>query len=1114
MNYTDEYGVEYSEDRKVLLKFSKDRSFYEVPDGTEKLGAQAFKDCEKLTGLSLPASLTKVEGSAFLGCKHVQEIVFRGTLSEYLRIEWLASIECGHIVSVNGEPVKNLVVPNDVDAISAYAFYYCKSIETLKLHPGVKKIGDDAFNKSALSGDIILPEGFTTIGAYAFFNSQIKSVSIPSSIERIGKGAFSACYSFHSFSLVENEKFKVDGGRAIIQKANLTPEFKKKSILQRVKEGLDDVDENTIIAFAGTGYKEPYVIPSDVSTFAAETFCYSTLGSAGIWIKHEMSYIPADAFRKAEGKVYVLPKLKPYYFKEIPSEILIEKYDQDFAFKTDVHRMSVVAENPFRVLGVYANASQKEITANARKIKRYLEVGKNIEFPTDFSKFLSPIVRTEEMVDKALADISASDGKWKNALFWFVNVDDIDEIALGHLQANNIDKAKEIWSKRITWNSKLNLSTLYLLYPNIDDAYSEIYELYYGTRPEVKDSWKDRYNIDTEIHYEDFLRSILSEEDVEGIDNYEIESSYIDGLIKDVDLVDLRAMCLCNNFALNYRLRKVYFDQINDAIQAAKNVSSKDNQGSYMAMSRLLEISQVLEEYIAHFGTGDDKYKLIADNLANTLLQSAINYYNSAEDDYDENGSIIAEQAAHAAEAAMEIATSQLRKDRCKQNIEILRKNADRLPPKEIINDEEKIEELLEKHVDTPETIEQAYSMLKDSVQYLCHIKEQIEKCRLSTKRAKLTAILEHLSTKVIAVALNKLIKEVNDATKSNNNAVDTIRKAWEVMHSMDNFPMVADFKKERYNANRQTLGNLYDKTLPLGHLGFGISSLGITPKTYSILSLKTDEEYWKACKSIADYQHYLELYKPAAHAEEAQEKIRRFTEDADNIAWAGAKEKDDVQSYRNYLKRYPQGIHANEARKKLAEIGEMLFGQCKSLADYKEYARLFPDGEHITDVAVRISALEKSQKKDSIEKGICIWLLVAFAFTIALTVLSMFVANQVLVGWITGSVFAYIISLVIYVGIKSQEPQEKQKLTSQNYRSDDFALWYGIIAFLIIEIPTFLICYAIWHKDDEGTWIIASLGVSVTLWVMRFYVLLYLWIKELLGDLHLKIIKNREKAK
>jgi len=358
------------------------------------------------------------------------------------------------------------------------------------------------------------------------------------------------------------------------------------------------------------------------------------------------------------------------------------------------------------------------------------------------------------------------------------------------------------------------------------------------------------------------------------------------------------------------------------------------------------------------------------------------------------------------------------------------------------------------------------------------------------------------------------LIKEVNDATKSNNNAVDTIRKAWEVMHSMDNFPMVADFKKERYNANRQTLGNLYDKTLPLGHLGFGISSLGITPKTYSILSLKTDEEYWKACKSIADYQHYLELYKPAAHAEEAQEKIRRFTEDADNIAWAGAKEKDDVQSYRNYLKRYPQGIHANEARKKLAEIGEMLFGQCKSLADYKEYARLFPDGEHITDVAVRISALEKSQKKDSIEKGICIWLLVAFAFTIALTVLSMFVANQVLVGWITGSVFAYIISLVIYVGIKSQEPQEKQKLTSQNYRSDDFALWYGIIAFLIIEIPTFLICYAIWHKDDEGTWIIASLGVSVTLWVMRFYVLLYLWIKELLGDLHLKIIKNREKAK
>lgn len=166
MNYTDEYGVVYSEDRKVLLKFSKDCSFYEVPDGTETLGAQAFKDCDKLTGLSLPSSLTKVESSAFLGCKHVQEIIFRGTLSEYLRIEWYASIEYGHIVSVNGEAVKNLIVPNDVDAINANAFYYCKSIETVKFHPGVKKIGDDAFNKSALTGDIILPDGFTTIGSY------------------------------------------------------------------------------------------------------------------------------------------------------------------------------------------------------------------------------------------------------------------------------------------------------------------------------------------------------------------------------------------------------------------------------------------------------------------------------------------------------------------------------------------------------------------------------------------------------------------------------------------------------------------------------------------------------------------------------------------------------------------------------------------------------------------------------------------------------------------------------------------------------------------------------------------------------------------------------------
>ena len=1054
MNYTDIYGVEYSEDRKTLLKFSKEQTVYVIPEGTITIGTSAFKDCDKLSKLSIPVSLKTVESNAFTGCKHITSIEYAGSLKDWLLINWSSWIECAHSLQLDGVVVKDIVIPDDIEEIKPSAFYYCTSIQSLKCNSKLKSIEASAFNKSSLSGDIILPEGLKSLDKYAFFSTNICNVTLPSSLEKIGDGAFSACYSLRSFSMPENDNLKVDQGRTIIRKAHTL------TVAARTINVPD-----AICAFAGAGASKPYIIPASVMNFASDTFCFRTLGLGGIWIKHEMRYLLKDVFRDAKGKVYVLPKLKPHYYKQIPSEILVERFDQDFAFKSENHTISAVVENPFRVLGVYANASQKEITANARKIKRYLEVGKDVEFPTDLNKYLTPIHRTEEMVDRALADISAPEGRWKNALFWFVQVDDIDEIALGHLQANNIEKAKEIWSKRITWNSKLNLSTLYLLYPDIDASYSEIYELYSGTDPDVKYSWKDIYNIDTEIHYEDFFRGVLSE-DVDTISEYQIANAYIDGLIKDVDLVDLRAMCYCNNFPLNYRLQKEYFDTITDAIQAAKNVNSKDPQASHESLNNLLEVKEdVLDAYIAHFGPDGDKYKLIADNFANQLLQAAINYYNSSTEDYDDNGYCIAELAASAAETALEIATSQIRKDRCKQNIDILRKNAERVAPIQIKEDKEAIENLLSTHEGTEDTIARAYDLLEKSAPHLCHIKEYIEKNY--SQRDKLNRLLLDLSTNVVALALNKLIAEVNDATKSNLKAVNTIRRAREVMFSMDNFPMLKEFKDDRYKANKDTLNRLFIRTLSQSE--WGLSDLATNPKSYPILYIQTEEEVWKACKSIPDYQRYLETFKPSKHETQAKEAIARLTAEAekqDDEAYAKCSDEDGLKEY---LSKYPNGIHKTEAQERL-----------------------------------------KALKSASIQTGVWLWLMVAFIMTIALTVLYVFVPEDVFVGCTTGGVFAYLIGLLIYVGVKSQDTK-KTKVTSKTYRSDDYSSAYGAIAFTIIETLTFLVCYFIWKDDGSGTWLLAGLGMSVTLWIFRINVLLYIWFKELIGKLHLSIIKNRE---
>lgn len=1111
MNNFDQYGVEYSEDWGTLLKAPKDLfGEYYVKSGVTTIAKSAFEGCERLISVHIPASFKKLEYSAFKGCKCLASIYYNGGLYDWLLLDWNSGFETGYKLYLGNTLLEDVSIPLPITEIKSEAFYYCKSIKRIILHGGVSSIGEGAFNKSSLTGEVELPEGVSSIGPHAFFNSDIHSVSLPRSITRIGDGAFAACYSLQSFFMPENDKFMVDGGRAIIHKANLTEEFKKKSSLQRFLENPDDVEENTLIAFAGAELKEPYVIPPFVSSFAKDTFCYSTLGKTGIWLKHEMIFLD-DAFRDAKGTVCVLPKLKQYYYKDFPKGVdLTEKFDPQYAFKSDDHQVTAVVENPYRILGVYANASQKDITANARKIKRYLEVGKEVDFPTDFNGILPPIKRTAEMVDKALADISTIEGKWKNALFWFVKVDEVDDIALGHLQSNNIEKAKTIWDKKYKWNYRLNLSSLYLLSSDIDESSSAIYFLYSGQEPFEKRILQSQYN--AEINYEDFLRCVLGDYNSGDIYHGDLEEAYLDGLLVNVDMVDLRAMYSCNNFLLNSKLQRHYLQQIEDAIQAAKNVKANDHDASHAAVNNLLRSAYLLDEYKAYFGADDEKYNLIADNFASQLLQSAINYYNSAEDDYEESGHIIADWAVTAAEKALEIATSQIRKDRCQQNLEILRRNSSRIPPKEIKGDEDAVEELLTEHCNTENTIAQAYALLKDSVPYLCHIKEYIEKCKYSTQKTKPNDILLRLATNVVAMALNKLIADVNNATKANSKVWDTVQKAWEVTLSMDNFPVQQKFKDERYKPNKQTLSNLYDKASPLGQLGLGsVTRKTIEPKTYPILDLKTDEEVWKTCGRVYDYQHYLDLYPNGKHKGEAIAKIRQLTEEEENRFWEKAVKDDTIQSYLFLIDKHPHGAHAQQALARLAEKDNELYIKCQTLQDLQEYLKTLPNGIHRAEAEQRIATLESNGKKDAIVKGICIWLIVASGLTIALAIISMYVANQVLIGWIVGVSFAYLAGIMIYVGVKSQDPEEKKKVTSITYRRDDYELAYGITAFTIIEVLTFLVCYLTMKDKGDGDWIIAGIGASATLWIFQIYRLLYWWLKEKFSDWHLAIIKKRE---
>ena len=83
------------------------------------------------------------------------------------------------------------------------------NVSTILIEDGVTSIGDFAFyNSTALS--VYIPDSVTSIGQHAFNGSSLLAVTIPGSVETIGNSAFRNCANLTSATVAEGVKFIED----------------------------------------------------------------------------------------------------------------------------------------------------------------------------------------------------------------------------------------------------------------------------------------------------------------------------------------------------------------------------------------------------------------------------------------------------------------------------------------------------------------------------------------------------------------------------------------------------------------------------------------------------------------------------------------------------------------------------------------------------------------------------------------------------------------------------------------------------------------------------------------------------------------------------------------
>ncbi len=123
----------------------------EIPASVTEIGASAFQSCSSLDSVAInlrPDTHLTVGKFVFFSCKAISTVT-TNDLGQWCSIEFIDvnanPINFSHSISIGGQAISNLEIPQGVSRIEKYAFYSCSSLQRVQLPNSLKEIADSAF---------------------------------------------------------------------------------------------------------------------------------------------------------------------------------------------------------------------------------------------------------------------------------------------------------------------------------------------------------------------------------------------------------------------------------------------------------------------------------------------------------------------------------------------------------------------------------------------------------------------------------------------------------------------------------------------------------------------------------------------------------------------------------------------------------------------------------------------------------------------------------------------------------------------------------------------------------------------------------------------------------
>ena len=263
-----------------------------IKNGITTIGAYAFYECYSLTNVTIPKSITTIGIQAFYNCTGLKN-VYISDLAAWCNISFRGytygsspanPLYYAQHLYLNGEEIKDLVIPNGVSTIKDYAFNGFKGLTSVTIPNSVTTIGNTAFYFCTGLTDITIPNSVTMIGNDAFHNTHWYN-NQPDGIIYLGNHFYD-----YKGTMPQNTVINIKEGTTTIASCAFSSCTGLSSIT--IPNSITTIGNYT---FSGCTGLKSITIPNDLTIIGNCAF-YNCTGLTEITIPNNVTTIGDDAF--------------------------------------------------------------------------------------------------------------------------------------------------------------------------------------------------------------------------------------------------------------------------------------------------------------------------------------------------------------------------------------------------------------------------------------------------------------------------------------------------------------------------------------------------------------------------------------------------------------------------------------------------------------------------------------------------------------------------------------------------------------------------------------------------------------------------------------------------